>query len=89
MTMKITKTRQHHINMGPYEFVEFGATVEIETSGKPGDVELATIVLDAALDVILLPDLDDARVHTLEENSYVHPYLEDLKQRSTTRGTHA
>ena len=81
--LEITKSRLHHINMGNYESVEVFASVKIATGGKPGDVEMATIILDEALDIVTLPDLHDARIHTDEEKSYVHPYLDDLDQRST------
>ena len=81
--IEITKSRLHHINMGNYESVEVFASVKVENSEKPGDVELATIMLDEALDIITAPDLEDARIHTDEEKSYVHPYLEDLTKRST------
>lgn len=84
--MKIVKARQHHINMGPYEHLEVFASVEIECGEEPGDVEIATIKADEALDIITTPDLDDARVHTAEDQSYIHPYFEDLMQRSP-RGT--
>jgi hypothetical protein len=83
MTLKIVKARKHHVSMGNYESIEVFASVEVEAGDKPGDVELATIMLDEALDIITLPDLQDARIHTDEENSYIHPYLEDLNQRST------
>lgn len=79
----ITKSRLHHVNMGHYEHVEVFASVKIACGGKPGDVELATVILDAALDIITGPDLEEARIHTDEENSYVHPYLDDLNKRST------
>jgi hypothetical protein len=81
--VEITKSRLHHVNMGNYESVEVFASVKVETGGRPGDVELATIMLDEALDIITAPDLEDARIHTDEDNSYVHPYLEDLNKRST------
>lgn len=81
--IEITKSRLHHVNMGNYESVEVFASVKIETGGKPGDVELATIMLDEALDIITAPDLEDARIHTDEENSYIHSYLDDLNKRST------
>lgn len=81
--IEITKSRLHHVNMGNYESVEVFASVKVETGGKPGDVELATIMLDEALDIITAPDLEDARIHTDEEKSYIHPYLDDLNQRST------
>lgn len=85
--IEITKSRLHHVNMGNYESVEVFASVKTEVEGKPADVELATIMLDEALDIITAPDLEDARVHTDENNSYIHPYLEDLNKRST-RATH-
>lgn len=81
--IEITKSRLHHVNMGNYESVEVFASVKVESGGKPGDVELATIMLDEALDIITAPDLEDARIHTDEENSYIHPYLDDLNKRST------
>lgn len=81
--IEITKSRLHHVNMGNYESVEVFASVKIETGGKPGDVELATIILDEALDIITAPDLEDARIHTDEAQSYIHPYLDDLNKRST------
>lgn len=81
--IEITKSRLHHINMGNYESVEVFASVKVDCGGKPGDVELATIMLDEALDIVTAPDLEDARIHTDEENSYIHPYLEDLNKRST------
>lgn len=81
--LEITKSRLHHINMGNYESVEVFASVKMATGGQPGDVEMATIILDEALDIITAPDLQDARIHTDEERSYVHPYLDDLTKRST------
>lgn len=81
--MKIVKARKHHVSMGNYESLEVFASVEIEVGEKPADVEMATIMLDEALDIITAPDLEDARIHTDEEKSYVHPYLEDLNKRST------
>lgn len=86
--IEITKSRLHHVNMGNYESVEVFASVKIETGGKPGDVELATIILDEALDIITAPDLEDARIHTDETNSYIHPYLDDLNKRSTRAPHH-
>jgi hypothetical protein len=81
--IEITKSRLHHVNMGNYESVEVFASVKVTTGGKPGDVELATVMLDEALDIITAPDLEDVRIHTDEANSYIHPYLDDLNQRST------
>lgn len=81
--VEIVKSRLHHVNMGNYESVEVFASVKITTGGKPGDVELATIMLDEALDIVTAPDLEDARIHTDEENSYIHPYMDDLNKRST------
>lgn len=81
--MKIVKARKHHVSMGNYESLEIFASVEVETGDKPGDVEMATIMLDEALDIITAPDLEDARIHTDETNSYIHPYLDDLNKRST------
>jgi hypothetical protein len=81
--IEITKSRLHHVNMGNYESVEVFASIKIESGGKPGDVELATIMLDEALDIITAPDLEDARINTDEEKSYIHPYLDDLNTRST------
>lgn len=81
--IEITKSRLHHVNMGNFESVEVFASVKIQTGGKPGDVELATVMLDEALDIITAPDLEDARIHTDEENSYIHSYLDDLNKRST------
>jgi hypothetical protein len=87
--MKIIKSRLHHVNMGNYESFESFASVEIECGDKPADVEMATIKADEALDIITYPDLDDARINTDEEKSYVHSYFQDLKQRSTTRATNS
>jgi hypothetical protein len=81
--IEISKSRLHHVNMGNYESVEVFASVKVITGGKPGDVELATIMLDEALDIITAPDLEDARIHTDEEDSYIHSYLDDLNKRST------
>lgn len=81
--LEIVKSRKHHINMGNFESVELFASVKISTGGKPGDVEMATIILDEALDIVTLPDLEDARIHTDEEKSYIHPYVDDLNTRST------
>ena len=81
--IEITKSRLHHVNMGNFEFVELYTSVKTESGGKPGDVELATIMLDEALDLITAPDLEDARIHTDEEKSYIHPYMDDLNKRST------
>jgi hypothetical protein len=81
--MKVSKSRKHHVSMGNYESLEIFAHAEMETGDQPGDIEMATIVLDEALDILTAPDLEDARIHTDEENSYIHPYLEDLNRRST------
>ena len=81
--MKIVKARKHHVSMGNYESLEIFCSVEVEIGDKPGDVEMATVMLDEALDIITAPDLEDARIHTDEPKSYIHPYLDDLNKRST------
>lgn len=81
--IEIVKSRLHHVNMGNYESVEIFASAKITVGGKPGDVELGTIILDETLDITTAPDLEDARIHTDEDKSYIHPYMNDLNKRST------
>lgn len=57
--MKITRSREHTVNLGNYENVKIGASVEFEIQSAR-DLDVARTNADDYLDLLLKRDLDEA-----------------------------
>jgi len=85
--MRFLINRRLHVNMGHYEHVEITGSVEVDTLAdrdglvdldvEPGEPELVIAFIREQLEAMLAPDIEDARVHTDEEDSFIHPYAAD------------
>jgi hypothetical protein len=65
--------------MGNFEWVEFSASVEIDSDDFPkarGLADLDKIAVDHINDV-LSADIEEARLNTAENKSYVHLYQQE------------
>jgi len=70
--MKLTKIREHTVNMGNYESLKIGATVEITDDWTTqGDYEAAVVAADKALAEALAADIAEARELTNVKDSYI------------------
>lgn len=69
--MKVSKTVSHRINMGNYESLTLGASVEIDTDDLEGD-EAVLDLIDTTISDALAPDLKEAR--RLSNNSYISEF---------------
>lgn len=85
--MKLTKSVKHHVSMGNYEWVEFGAEVTLDTD-EPGfgftPEELHAFV-DEQLDIALSEELKQAHALTDEDKSYVHIHPANATPRKAKR----
>jgi hypothetical protein len=70
--MKITKTVQHRVNMGPYESVLVGATVELEVP-EGGTNEDTLDEVDQTIADAVEPELRKVR-RIASDDSYIHDY---------------
>lgn len=71
--MKVSKTVSHRINMGNYESLTLGASVEIDTDDLPADKQDEVLdEIDAVIADALAPDLKIAR--RLSKDSYIRDY---------------
>ena len=70
--MKTTVHRELKINMGNYEHVVIGASVEWETSGPQQLTRLDATRAQEALDMLLADEVDLYRSLTVHKDSFVH-----------------
>jgi len=76
---EVTRSLKHHVSMGNYEWVEYGATVSLTPADLPEGVESDfASMLDFADEVLqnaLAPDIQDAWATTADDKSFVgmHP----------------
>lgn len=86
-------SRRLHVSMGNYEWIESGATFEVDTiadaealAEELGPYRVSSDVIFAfmrgQLEDMLASDIEDARMHTDEDDSFIHPYA---AQRTTER----
>jgi hypothetical protein len=76
--VKVTLTREYKINMGNYEHIVVGGSIEYEDNGA-----MKAAQIKGALDTLLAADLQVARDLTTHEDSFVL----DLIPGSTTAPT--
>lgn len=77
--MKITRSANHHVSMGNFEWVEFSASVEIDSDNFPKArtlQDLDKIAVDYIHDA-LAADIEEARLNTAEDKSYIHLYQQE------------
>lgn len=73
----VTREIKHHVDMGPYEYIEFGATISAPLDNYPGKTpEEVMDLLAAQLDEALATDVDNASAITPNDNSYIHAYAQ-------------
>jgi hypothetical protein len=82
--------RRLHINMGNFEHIETTATVEVDTNADakaletlgvdPEDLGQIDDFLQERLEDLLSPDIEDAAVHTDNQDSFVLPYEKERRQ---------
>ncbi|MFE9525210.1 hypothetical protein [Streptomyces sp. NPDC006631] len=77
--MIITRSAKHHVSMGNFEWVEFGAEVTINSEELPGPQSLDTLEALATdyLATSLAADVEEARLNTGENKSYIHLYQQE------------
>jgi zona occludens toxin (predicted ATPase) len=71
--MIVTKSRRYHVNLGNFEWVEFGAEVTIDSE----KTIFGPDVIETELKRYLDPELDEARLNTDEKSSFVHFLAEE------------
>lgn len=73
----ITREVKHHVDMGPYEYIEFGMTISAPLANYPGKtVEEVADLLAVQLEESLTPDVDNASNVTPNPDSYIHAYAQ-------------
>ena len=75
--MKITKDRRYHVNLGNYEWVEFGASVTIDSAEEDVTDEEMYAITEQELKRYLDPELQEAKLNTDEKSSFVHFLAEE------------
>lgn len=77
--MIVRKSVKHHVSMGNFEWVEFGGEVEISSDEFPQAKNLRALekIADDFLEQSIAADLEEARLNTDEDKSYVHIYKND------------
>lgn len=77
--MKITRSAKHHVSMGNFEWVEFGAEITVDSDELPGAQSLDTLesLATSYLSTALADDIEEARLNTAEDKSYVHLYQQE------------
>jgi hypothetical protein len=82
--MKITKSRRFHVNLGNFEWVEFGGdvTLDTEVDDEVADMDTADVlaVADEILSTAFVEDLRQAHEITDEEDSFVHLVVQPAKK---------
>jgi hypothetical protein len=77
--VKVTKSRTFLVSMGNYENVTFSSTVEVSAEDFPrvknlDDLDaIATDFLDRSLAL----DVEEARLNTAEDKSFIHLYQQE------------
>jgi hypothetical protein len=82
--------------MGHFEHIETTATVELDTIADAEalkelgvkvthDFEEIDAFIQERLEALLLPDIEDAAVHTDNEDSFVLPYEKELQKKKRSR----
>lgn len=74
--MIFSKSVKHHVSMGNYEWVEFSASVTIDTEDSPLNAGFIATAADQ-LEALLADDIADARDTTLEKKSYIRRMYEE------------
>jgi hypothetical protein len=77
--VRIVKSQKHHVSMGNYEWVEFGYEVEVSKEDVPRAKSLDDLdkVATAQIEKALAADIEEARLNTGEESSYIHLYQQE------------
>lgn len=77
--MKITRSAKHHVSMGNFEWIEFGAEVTLDSDEFPDGVSLDLLEATAVsyLADALADDVEEARRNTDVPNSYIHLFQND------------
>jgi hypothetical protein len=77
--VKITRSAKHHVSMGNFEWVEFGAEIEVDSDDLPGPQSADTLENFATeyLATALAADVEEARLNTAEAKSYIHLYQQE------------
>lgn len=77
--MIVRKSVMHHVSMGNFEWVEFGGEVEVSTEEFPKARTLADLekIADDFLEKSIAVDIEEARMNTAEDKSYIHLYMND------------
>ncbi|MER5754316.1 hypothetical protein [Streptomyces sp. NPDC002088] len=65
--------------MGNFEWVEFGAEITVDSDELPGAQSLDTLenFAQSYLDSALTADVEEARLNTAEDKSYIHLYQQE------------
>ena len=89
--MRLLKHRRLHVNMGQYEHIETSATVEVDTEADKDllaevgvdshDLTAVENFLDEELSLLLITDVEAARAGTLVEDSFIHDYAQNTKEK--------
>lgn len=77
--MKITRSAKHHVSMGNFEWVEFGAEITVDSEELPGLQSADSLETFASeyLATALAADVEESRLNTAEDKSYIHLYQQE------------
>ena len=78
--MIVTKSRRYHVNLGNYEWVEFGAEVKLDTEEEAFNdfpIEDLYDIAEGELKRYLDPELQEAKLNTDEKSSFIHFLAEE------------
>lgn len=83
--MKLTKSVKHHVSMGNYEWVEFGAEVTLDSQELKMSYDEIHAVADDQLVIALAEELQRAHALTDEDKSYIHIHPANASPRKARR----